>query len=219
MSTDSGITPFETLGKLLNCTSFHLKRFLLIKHTGIVAASLVCSLSEWWLLSPRSPEQQISVCPPPHHCHVQVPLLGDFKMSPTASINSPHSNCSDYSLHHGAMHSSSSSSLQKPGPWFPPLPNLACLEHTLHLPLYSFHRLFYFILVFLGSRPRHMGVPRLGVEWKLQLPIYTTATAMPDLSHVCDLCHSSRHCWILNPQSKAWDQTHVLMDTSQVHYH
>ena len=44
---------------------------------------------------------------------------------------------------------------------------------------------------FLGPLLRHMEVPRLGVEWELQLPPYTTATATPDLGHVCDLLHSS----------------------------
>ena len=38
---------------------------------------------------------------------------------------------------------------------------------------------------------RHMEVPRLGVESELQLPAYATATAMPDLSYICDLHHSS----------------------------
>jgi len=59
-----------------------------------------------------------------------------------------------------------------------------------------------------------MEVPRLGVEWELQLPAYTTVTAMPDLSHVYDLHHSSRQDWILNPLSEARDQTLILMDTS-----
>ena len=49
----------------------------------------------------------------------------------------------------------------------------------------------------------HMEVPRLGVESQLQLPASTTATAVPDLSHICDLHHSSWQCWILNPLSKA----------------
>ena len=31
--------------------------------------------------------------------------------------------------------------------------------------------------VFLGLHLWHMEVPRLGVEWELQLPAYTTATA------------------------------------------
>ena len=46
---------------------------------------------------------------------------------------------------------------------------------------------FYFIFlsfVFLGPYPRHMEVPRLGVQLKLQLLAYTTATAMPDPSHI-----------------------------------
>ena len=57
-----------------------------------------------------------------------------------------------------------------------------------------------------------MEVLRLGVKPEPQLPAYTTATATPDLSHVFSLHHSSRHCWILNPLSKARDPTHVLMD-------
>ena len=32
-----------------------------------------------------------------------------------------------------------------------------------------------------------MEVPRLGVELELQLLAYTTVTAMPDPSHICDL--------------------------------
>ena len=70
-----------------------------------------------------------------------------------------------------------------------------------------------------GSSPRHMEVPRLGVILDLQLLAYATAIAMPGLSHICDLCYSSRQRWILNPLIEARDQTHVLMDTSQVCYH
>ena len=52
--------------------------------------------------------------------------------------------------------------------------------------------LLYFILfhLFLQLHLQHMEVPRLGVKLELQLPAYTTTTAMPDLSHTCDL-HSS----------------------------
>ena len=56
-----------------------------------------------------------------------------------------------------------------------------------------------------------MEVPRLGIESELWLPAYTTATAMPDLSRIQDLHHSSQHRWIL---SKARDRTHALVDTS-----
>ena len=61
-------------------------------------------------------------------------------------------------------------------------------------------------------------VPSLEVKWELKLPAYTTATAMPDPSHICDLHWSSQQCWILNPLSRARNCTCVLMDTSQVRY-
>ena len=61
------------------------------------------------------------------------------------------------------------------------------------------------------------GSSQLGVESELQLPAYTTATAMQDLSCICDLHHSSQPCQILNPLSKARD--HILMHPGQVCYH
>ena len=69
---------------------------------------------------------------------------------------------------------------------------------------------------FLGPHLRYMEIRRLGVELE--------ATA-------ASLCHSHtnigslpptlqlREHWILNPLSRASDQTHVFMDTSWVHYH
>ena len=45
---------------------------------------------------------------------------------------------------------------------------------------------------------------------------YATATATPDPSRVCDLCHSSWQRRIINPLSELRDGTHVLMDTSGV---
>ena len=48
--------------------------------------------------------------------------------------------------------------------------------------------LFCFVLLcfcFLGLHLRHMEVPRLGAESELQLPPYTTVTAMPDPSRIC----------------------------------
>ena len=41
---------------------------------------------------------------------------------------------------------------------------------------------------------------------------------MPDLSHVCDLQHSSWQCQILNSLSEARDQTHNLVVPSQIHF-
>ena len=38
------------------------------------------------------------------------------------------------------------------------------------------------LFVFLGLHSRHMEGPRLGVESELQLPAYTTATAVQDRS-------------------------------------
>ena len=75
---------------------------------------------------------------------------------------------------------------------------------------------FFFFFFFLGLHLWHMEVPRLGVELELQLPAYTTATGTWDLSHICNLHHSSWLCQIINPLSKARDQTHILMDTSRV---
>ena len=51
---------------------------------------------------------------------------------------------------------------------------------------------FFLSFVLLGLHPRHLEVPRLGVKSELQLPTCTTATAMWDLSPVCDRHHSSR---------------------------
>ena len=56
----------------------------------------------------------------------------------------------------------------------------------------------------------------LGVKLELQLPAYTTATAKQDLSRICYLHHSSRQHQILNPLSKAGDQTYNLMVLSQI---
>ena len=63
-----------------------------------------------------------------------------------------------------------------------------------------------------------MEVPRLGVKSELQLLAYTTATAMPDPTCVCDLHHSSWHHQILNPLSEGRDGTCNLMVTSQIHF-
>ena len=72
------------------------------------------------------------------------------------------------------------------------------------------------LFCFLGLYLWHMEVLKLGVELKLQLPAYTTASATPVLSSVCDLHHSSQQPWIPDPLSKASDPTCILMDTSRV---
>ena len=69
---------------------------------------------------------------------------------------------------------------------------------------------------FLGLHLWHLDVCRLKVESELQLPAYATATAMWDPSCICNLYHSSQQCQIPDPLKEARDQTHILMDTSQI---
>ena len=64
--------------------------------------------------------------------------------------------------------------------------------------------------------PRHMKLPRVGVQSELPLPAYATATL--DLIHVCNLHHSSWQRQIVNPLSEARDWTRVLMYTSQIYF-
>ena len=76
-----------------------------------------------------------------------------------------------------------------------------------------------FCFLFLELHLQHMEVPRLGIKSEPQLLAYATATATQDPSQVCNLHHSSQQHRILIPLSKDRDQTRILMDTSQVHYH
>ena len=86
----------------------------------------------------------------------------------------------------------------------------------------AFYFLFFIFLFFLSFRyffgplPRHMEVPRLGVELELQPLAYARATTTLDLSRVCNLHHSSRQCRILNPLIKARNRTCNLMVSSQI---
>ena len=50
------------------------------------------------------------------------------------------------------------------------------------------------------------------VTLELQLQVYATATAMADLSHICDICCSLQQRRILNPWSEARDWTRILME-------
>ena len=59
-----------------------------------------------------------------------------------------------------------------------------------------------------------MEILLLGVKLELQLPACTTAMATPDLSLICNLCYSLQQCWILNPLSKANNQTCILIVTT-----
>ena len=53
---------------------------------------------------------------------------------------------------------------------------------------------------------------------ELQLPAHATAPATLDPSQVCNLHHSSRPHWILNPLSKARDWICNLMVSSWIHF-
>ena len=93
--------------------------------------------------------------------------------------------------------------------------HILCVNTVLFLKNLSF----FFFFFFLGLRLQHMEVPSLRVEWELKLLTYTTATATQDPSCVFNLHQSSWQSLILNPLSESGDQTHILMDTSQVSYH
>ena len=64
-----------------------------------------------------------------------------------------------------------------------------------------------------------MAVPWPEVEWELRLPAYTTAQQQRvQAMSATYIHHSSMQHQILNPLSKARDQTLVLMDPSRVPY-
>ena len=65
------------------------------------------------------------------------------------------------------------------------MPGVYCIQSMLT----SFF-FFFFFLLFRATCVAY-GVPRLGVEWELQLLACSTATGTPDLSCICDLHHSS----------------------------
>ena len=74
--------------------------------------------------------------------------------------------------------------------------------------------IFFFFLLF-RAIPMTCGGSQARGQIRAKLPAYATATAVQDLSHVCDLYHSSWQRWILNPLSEARDRTCGFMDTSQ----
>ena len=77
----------------------------------------------------------------------------------------------------------------------------------------------FFLNAFLNASPAAYGSSQATGRSKLPLPAYTTATATSNLSCVCNLYHSSWQCQIPDPLSEARDQTCILMDPTQVHYH
>ena len=71
------------------------------------------------------------------------------------------------------------------GEWHPS--NTICLLEEVFL---------FFCVCILGPHSQHMEVPRPRVKLELQLLACTTAIAMLDPSHVCDLHYSSQQCQI-----------------------
>ena len=72
--------------------------------------------------------------------------------------------------------------------------------YILHILIFSLF-MFIYLFVCLHFRAALMayGGSQVRTESELQPPACTTATATSDLSQVCDLCHNSQQCWILNP--------------------
>ena len=72
-------------------------------------------------------------------------------------------------------------------------------------------KFFFNFLSFQGCTHGIWKFPGQGSNWSCSCPAYTTATAMLDLSCVCDLYHSSQQHWILKR-----DQTRNLMVPSRI---
>ena len=86
---------------------------------------------------------------------------------------------------------------------------------SLHNYLFfTFHFIF---LLFRAAPAAYVGSQARGLIGVTALA-YTTVSAMPDLSHIFELYHSSRQHRILNPLSKARDGTHNLMVPGQIHF-
>ena len=85
-----------------------------------------------------------------------------------------------------------------------------------HISLPPFHLLSLFLFFIFLPHLQYMEVPKLGVQLELQLPAYTTATAMPNPSCICNLHWSLWQHGILNPLREARDRIHILTDTSWV---
>ena len=90
----------------------------------------------------------------------------------------------------------------------------------MYLPFYRV-TFFAFFFAFLGPFSRHMEAPRLEIKLELeqQLLAYTTATATPDPSRICNLHHSLWQCQIFNPPNEARDWTRNLIVPSWIHFH
>ena len=89
-------------------------------------------------------------------------------------------------------------------------------------PNYSFLFIYFllpfFFFLFRAAPPGYGSFQARG-QSELQLPAYTTATAIQDTSLIYDLHHSSRQHQIPDPQSEARDRTLIITHTSQICLH
>ena len=102
---------------------------------------------------------------------------------------------------------------------------------TVHLKMTKKSILFFYQVHFIMIKKekkffclfRAIPVAYGGSQARVQLELlplaYARATATPDPSFICDLHHSSRQRWILNPLSKARDRSYNLTVPSQIPFH
>ena len=64
---------------------------------------------------------------------------------------------------------------------------------------------FFFFFFLFGTTPVAYGSSQSSGQTQAAAEAYTIATAVPDLSRICDLGHSLQQCRILNPLIKARD--------------
>ena len=96
---------------------------------------------------------------------------------------------------------------------------VAQLETQVSLPHvvnFLFVFVFVFVHLFLGAPPSAYGGSQARGPIGAAAAAYARAIATPDLSHVCDLHHSTHQRQIPDPLNEARDQTHILMDTSRI---
>ena len=78
-----------------------------------------------------------------------------------------------------------------------------------------YHAFFFFFFFLLGLYPRHMEVPRRGVQPELQLLATATAPRAASATYTT----GQRQSWIPHTLSESRNRTSILMDTSQIHFH
>ena len=103
-----------------------------------------------------------------------------------------------------------------PCPWFQHWDRLEC-PTAFSTPLTGEHSQFQLLMLLFVIKSSiyffllRMEIARLGME--SELPAYTAATAIPDPSCICYLCHCLQLGWILNPLCEVRNQICILTDT------